>query len=199
MLASLAARRTLLQVIRKIERNKAKHTQGKTDASVTAFGVTDWNDPKNAAKLEKEYTSVTSVDQRNWIHSKIPEGARVLDYGCGPGYLLEILSSDSVGVDTSVAMCEMSRKRNAGKQIVHLQLQDGRDVCREVRRAERSEDVRANINIALDRPRINSNIVASLLSPILSWRRGLLILLWCVRYCCTARSRWRRLEGCTVC
>ncbi|GMH83497.1 hypothetical protein TL16_g09617 [Triparma laevis f. inornata] len=122
----------VLEVIRKIERNKAKHTQGKTDTSVTAFGVTDWSDPKNAAKLEKEYASVTSVDQRNWINSKIPEGARVLDYGCGPGYLLEMLSSDSVGVDTSVAMCEMSRKRNAAKQILHLQLQDGRDVCREL-------------------------------------------------------------------
>ncbi|GMH89031.1 hypothetical protein TrST_g11157 [Triparma strigata] len=122
------------EVVRKIERNQSSRGGGShsnKSGPNTSAGVTDWNNPENAAKLEKSYSSKTSVNQRKWIFSKIGSNARVLDYGCGPGYLLEMFGDDSVGADTSEAMCEMSRKRNPGKAVVHLELEDGRDVSRE--------------------------------------------------------------------
>ncbi|CAE8582742.1 unnamed protein product, partial [Polarella glacialis] len=53
--------------------------------------VTDWNNAKKAAELEVNYCSKEVVVQRAEIAAflRLRPGERVLDVGCGPGFLME--------------------------------------------------------------------------------------------------------------
>lgn len=59
-----------------------------------------------------------------WLHPRVPEGARVLDLGCGTGALLRALSEergvDGTGVDVSGAMLERARARDPERSFVQL-------------------------------------------------------------------------------
>lgn len=80
---------------------------------------TDWSDPKKARAVESNYQTPEVVSQRAVMMEmlKPASGERVLDIGCGPGFMMRDLA-DAVGpqgrvdgIDVSEPMCELARVR----------------------------------------------------------------------------------------
>eukprot|EP00656_Telonema_subtile_P054523 TRINITY_DN8179_c0_g1_i1.p1 TRINITY_DN8179_c0_g1~~TRINITY_DN8179_c0_g1_i1.p1 ORF type:complete len:290 (+),score=55.28 TRINITY_DN8179_c0_g1_i1:16-885(+) len=88
--------------------------------------VTDWNDSKKALTLERNYRNPEVQAQRSEMLRTLQPaaGERVLDIGCGPGFLLEDLnhqvgeSGHVEGCDPSLVMCELAEKRLPSHVIV---------------------------------------------------------------------------------
>jgi len=90
-----------------------------THTSLQGSLVTDWGNPEKAHRLEKNYQNHEVIQQRRAMLDLLKpiEGERVLDVGCGPGFMLHSLAdavglSGSVeGVDPSSVMCDLARNR----------------------------------------------------------------------------------------
>lgn len=79
-------------------------------------------DAADARRIDKQYGAPALVEQRRRTLSALAPaiGERILDVGCGPGYLTLDLGGavgaggSAVGVDTSAPMLEVARARCAG-------------------------------------------------------------------------------------
>ena len=63
-------------------------------------------------------------DEWAWLDERVPQGARVLDLGCGNGALLQQLSdriASGVGLDLSAGQLERARERSKGNDKLHFE------------------------------------------------------------------------------
>ena len=69
-------------------------------------------------------------DDRRYLRFIVPEGARVLDLGCGTGSLLSALKpSRGVGVDFSPAMIEKAKAAYQGLEFILGDIEDQRTIA----------------------------------------------------------------------
>jgi ubiquinone/menaquinone biosynthesis C-methylase UbiE len=67
-------------------------------------------------------------DEWRWLDARVPDGARVLDVGCGNGALLTLLApriASGVGVDASAGMISRARARAADLTNLRFEVIDG--------------------------------------------------------------------------